>query len=160
MYRRRRTSLTGHTDFVNALAFSPDSSRLASGSSDTTVRIWDTATWESLQTLAEHSGKVNTLAWSPDGSRLASGSADTYAFIWDAASGEELLTLYGETAAVRSPVFSADGKRLAVVYGNGTGHVYALDMDELLRMAGERATRGLTDAECYRYLRLKNCAGK
>jgi WD40 repeat protein len=33
--------LNGHTDYVHAVAFSPDGTRLASGSGDHTVRIWD-----------------------------------------------------------------------------------------------------------------------
>ena len=55
-----------------ALAFSPDGQRLASGSCDQTVKIWDSATGKELFALKGHAGRVNSVAFSPDGQRLAS----------------------------------------------------------------------------------------
>ena len=68
--------LVGHSESVNALSFSPDGSRLASGSDDKTVRLWDGATGAPISTLEGHSDYVTSLSFSPDGSRLASGSYD------------------------------------------------------------------------------------
>ena len=47
-------TLTGHTDSVLSVAFSPDGKLLASGSDDNTVRIWDMATGQELQILTGH----------------------------------------------------------------------------------------------------------
>ena len=44
-WKLRRT-LRGHTGLVISLAFSPDSRRLASGSRDHTMKVWDTTRWE------------------------------------------------------------------------------------------------------------------
>jgi WD40 repeat protein len=72
-------TLTGHTAPARALAFSPDSRLLATGSDDTTVLVWDiTAPASPRHTLTlSHPAAVTTLAFSPDGATLASGSATT-----------------------------------------------------------------------------------
>jgi WD40 repeat protein len=87
-------TLEGHSGPVNSIAWSQDGSRLASGSSDNTVRIWDPATGQCTSTLEGHSGRVNSIAWSQDGSRLASGSRDETVRIWDPATGQCESTLH------------------------------------------------------------------
>ena len=77
------------------MAFSPDGQRLASGSSDQTVKIWDSATGKELFALKGHAGWVYSVAFSPDGQRLASGSDDQTVKIWDSATGKELFALKG-----------------------------------------------------------------
>jgi WD40 repeat protein len=64
------------------VAFSPDGSRVASGSYDETVRAWDAQTGQCQQTLEGHSDWVHSVAFSPDGSRVASGSDDKTARVW------------------------------------------------------------------------------
>jgi WD40 repeat protein len=68
-----------------SVAFSPDGSILASGSSDKTVRLWDAATGAHLHTLERHADAIMSVAFSPDGSILASGSSDKTVRLWDAA---------------------------------------------------------------------------
>jgi WD40 repeat protein len=98
---------------VYTLAFSPNGSRLASGSYDHTVRLWDPATGQCLQTLEGHSSGVRTLASSPDGSRLASGSEDHTVRLWDLATAQSLQTLEGHRGWMNTLAFSLDGSRLA-----------------------------------------------
>ena len=86
-------TLEGHSYWVNSVAFSHDSARLASASSDRTVKIWDAGSGECLQTLEGHSHLVNSVAFSHDSARLASASEDGTVKIWDASSGECLQTL-------------------------------------------------------------------
>ena len=63
------STLTGHMDCVQTVAYSPDGKRLVSGSSDGTVRIWNSETGDLLLTLYDHSGSVLSVAYSFDGSR-------------------------------------------------------------------------------------------
>ncbi|KAI9770372.1 MAG: hypothetical protein M1839_003214 [Geoglossum umbratile] len=86
-------TLEGHSNSVLSVAFSPDSTRLASASGDYTVKIWDASSGECLQTLKGHSDWVQSVAFSPDSTWLASASSDYTVKIWDASSGECLQTL-------------------------------------------------------------------
>ena len=106
-------TLEGHTDYVNDVVFSPDGSRLASGSYDHTVRLWDGVSDDHIATLEGHTDYVRSVVFSPDGSRLASGSYDETVRLWDGVTGAHIATLAGHTADVNSVVFSPDGSRLA-----------------------------------------------
>ncbi|KAF1948098.1 WD40 repeat-like protein, partial [Byssothecium circinans] len=76
-----------------SVAFSHDSARLASASSDSTVKIWDPSSGACLSTLEGHSGWVVSVAFSHDSARLASASSDNTVKIWDPSSGACLQTL-------------------------------------------------------------------
>jgi WD40 repeat protein len=73
--------------------FSANGQRIASGSHDRTVKIWDAATGECKQTLEGHSNWVMSVVFSADGQWIASGSHDGTVKIWDAATGECKQTL-------------------------------------------------------------------
>ena len=74
--------LTGHTDRVVSVAFSPDGKTLASASWDETVRMWDVVTGEHKRTLIGYTERVNSVAFSPDGKLLASASSDGTVLLW------------------------------------------------------------------------------
>lgn len=59
-------TLLGHLRSVMAVAWSPCGLRIASGSSDLTVKIWNSTTGVCTMTLNEHTNKVKSVAWSPD----------------------------------------------------------------------------------------------
>ncbi|MGH3854127.1 MAG: pentapeptide repeat-containing protein [Pseudonocardiaceae bacterium] len=104
--------LTGHTDVVWSVAWSPDGTRLLTGGADASVRVWDAATGEPLHQLGGHTGRVLSVAWSPDGTRLLTGGEDASVRVWDAVTGEPLHQLGGHTGRVLSVAWSPDGTRL------------------------------------------------
>jgi WD40 repeat protein len=105
----------GHTSWLETVAWSPDSTRIASGSWDRTVQVWDATTGHTIATYRGHSKIVLAVAWSPDGTKIASTdqSYPGRVQIWNAATGEELLAFYGDTAFVYDLAWSPDGTRIA-----------------------------------------------
>lgn len=101
-------TLEGHENMVTGLAYSPDGALIASGSSES-IRLWDTATWETTMTLGDSGYR---LAFSPDGTLLAAGKSDGMIRLWDVASGEVVREWAGHSAEVNGLAFNVDGTRL------------------------------------------------
>ncbi|KAF2277292.1 WD40 repeat-like protein [Westerdykella ornata] len=85
--------------------------RLASASSDRTVKICDASSGECLQTLKSHNSDVRSVAFSHDSAQIASASADCTVKIWDASSGKCLQTLKRHCDSVRSVSSALDDLR-------------------------------------------------
>ena len=76
-------TLTGHTDWVYTLAFSPNGKTIASGCIDATIHLWDAQTSKQKKTLTGHTSRVKSLTFSPDGKILVSGSEDGSVLLWE-----------------------------------------------------------------------------
>jgi WD40 repeat protein len=124
---RELRTLTGHSDIVWSSVWSPDGKRIASGSSDGTVRIWDAESGRELRTIpvVQKNRRIKSVAWSPDSRYIVSGFGSGYAEtenrkirIWDAESGRELRALAGHADDINSVAWSPDGRYIASGSGN------------------------------------------
>lgn len=143
--------LEGHSDWVNALAGTPDGQWLVSGSSDGTVRLWDMTLASSARVLEWHRGPVMAVACAADGRRVASGSdaaltaspasgdsegdRENAVILWDARAGRELQRFVGHTHGVLALAFSpGGGSRLLSASRDKTLRLWDTASGRLLRL--------------------------
>ncbi|MDJ0839023.1 MAG: CHAT domain-containing protein [Acidobacteriota bacterium] len=137
----RTRSLKGHKGPVNDVVFSPDGSRLASASSDNTVKLWSAADPDQApQTLTGHTDHVLAVAFSPDGLTAASGSLDKSARLWDLEGKRAHRTLSGHTEGIYGIAFSPDGRYAATASLDHTAVIWDLETGE-----SKQRLRGHTD---------------
>lgn len=131
-----------HHDIVNAIAWSPDSTRIASASNDKTVQVWDALTGNKPFVFVGHTAQVDTVAWSPNGQRIASGSVDGTIKVWGANNGRIDLTYHfaavadsqhigalqafsgGDNPGTYTLMWSPDGSRIAAAMGSSVVQVF------------------------------------
>ena len=119
---------SGHTGSVASLAFSRQGNRLASGSEDNTIIVWDLANSQKVGLpLTGHTDRVTSLGFSSDGRSLASGGADGKLILWDVATGQPIGVPLSESGEpLTALAFRPDGQEL--VSGSSSGAVIAWDV--------------------------------
>ena len=122
-------TLKGHTSWVLAVSWSPDSGVIATGSMDNSVRLWDPITGKQLgNTMRGHTKWVNSLAWEPyhlqsDGSsRIASASKDATVRVWNTAIQRIEIVLSGHAGSI------------SCVKWGGTGYIYTASHDKTVKV--------------------------
>ncbi|KAG7420528.1 Vegetative incompatibility protein HET-E-1 [Fusarium oxysporum f. sp. raphani] len=107
-----RQVLEGHTDHVDSITFSPDSTLLASASWDCTIRLWRVNSGECIHNLTGHADNVVSVAFSPDSTLLTSASWDKTVRLWEVESGKCIRQLKAGHA-IEHIAFSPDAALLA-----------------------------------------------
>ncbi|KAJ3075256.1 hypothetical protein HDU99_001557, partial [Rhizoclosmatium hyalinum] len=125
-------TLKGHSRAVNAVAYSPDSKYVVSGSVDNTVKLWSVETGECVKTLKGHSSAVNSVAFLPDSKTVVSGSHDKTIKLWSAESGDCVKTFRGHSDYVHSVAISPDGKTVVSGSGDNTVKLWSVETGECL----------------------------
>ncbi len=115
-------------DSVFAVAFSPDSTRLAAAGADRAVRIWEVNSGREIMTIEDHADWIFDIAWSPDGKRIATASRDKTSKVFDAEKKEVLATFPGHAEVVMTVSFTPDGK--SVVSGGNDNQIRVWSPDE------------------------------
>jgi WD40 repeat protein len=105
-------TIAAHSDWVRCLSFTPDGSKIVSGSFDKTIKLWQLDTGTLIHTLADRPKGVFALAISPNGQFLVSGSWDETIELWNLETLTLLQNLVQHNASVRSLAISADSQTL------------------------------------------------
>ncbi|HQU42885.1 MAG TPA: hypothetical protein PK867_08730, partial [Pirellulales bacterium] len=92
--------LKGHSKPVHCLA-PVGTDRLLSGGDDGRLRLWNTATGETVREF-DHGAPVTALAVRPDGKRLASAGANGVVRLWNADDGAMVAEIKGDPRAARA----------------------------------------------------------
>jgi WD40 repeat protein len=121
-------------DAIDAIAFSPDSKSILTGSGDATARLWD-LNGNCIKIFIGHSGYVNSVAFSPDGKSILTGSSDRSARLWDI-NGKVIRDFNGLSAAVNSVAFSPDGKEILTGSSDKTARIWDLNGNVIQEFKG------------------------
>lgn len=123
----------GHHGLILCTAFSPDGRRIASGSIDQTIRIWDRATGESLNRIHQHQDWVTDLAFLQSNERLLSIGADGRLLLHDlSGSVPRLVRSHSLSQRLHSLAVSSDEEWIAVGCDRGSVSVFDRSLGLLL----------------------------
>ncbi|NXD49565.1 DAW1 factor, partial [Corvus moneduloides] len=142
----------GHSAEIVCLSFNPQSTLLATGSMDTTAKLWDLEKGEEVATLSGHSAEIIALSFNTTGDRIITGSFDhtvavwdvgtgreqnlliktpknndveaKYELLWNAVTGTHIATLAGHRKEVLDVCFDYAGQRIATASADGSARVY------------------------------------
>lgn len=121
-----------HLGSIGSVDVSPDDQKIASGSADQTVKVWDRQTGEILYNFTDFQGDVEAVIFSSDGNQLITGSQDQTIKIWDLQTGQLLKTLTGHLGGVRSLALSSDDQILVSGSLDNTIKIWNLETGELI----------------------------
>lgn len=132
MWTGEERTLSGHADWVNACAISPDGQRIVSASDDGTLKVWDLSSGRLLSTLQGHATGVRSCAIGPDGQRAVSAAADGTLKVWELATGQLLPSLHGHSGWIYACAISPDGQRVASASDDETLKIWEVSSGRLL----------------------------
>ena len=113
--------ISGEKGAISSAAFSPDGTRVATGTENGQISIWQTASLDlPAMILGGPRGPVRVLAFSPDGRQLASGGDDRTARLWSVADGARVADIRATLGSTVGLAFSPDGSRLTVSSADGS----------------------------------------
>jgi WD40 repeat protein len=104
--------LSGHSNTICSIAFSPDGTQLATAGDDRQVQLWSVRDWSPAGTLAGNE-RFKSVAYSPNGKWIATGAGNGTIAIWDSSSRRPLRELTGHRSGVPCLMFSPDSPTLA-----------------------------------------------
>jgi WD40 repeat protein len=136
--------LHGHDGDIISVSWNSDGSKIASGSSDGTIKIWDAVTGEMIDTLESVEEYVHSVSWNRDGTKItAHRGGDDTARVWDVGTGEVIDNTtdqnYGIVDDVFPPSYSRDGSKVATVSNDAIVIVYTRSRKMVSTLNGHSA---------------------
>ncbi len=104
---------TDHTHAVQTLSWSPDGRYIASAGHDTTVRVWEAATGQTIYVYHGHAEEIWSVMWSPDGRSLASAGADEIVHVWEPTTGRTFTSYAEHQGTIRAVAWSPTDVQVA-----------------------------------------------
>jgi serine/threonine protein kinase len=132
-----RATLRGHTGPVMTLAFAPDGQTLATGSDDSTLRLWDVQTTHEKARLGAHDSAVLFVTFARSGKFFISGGADGTLRVWDAATHQEQEPLPHNSSNLRRAPLSPDGRTVALASSSQGVELWDLESRSFQKRLGE-----------------------
>ncbi|MHA2110874.1 MAG: WD40 domain-containing protein [Candidatus Hodarchaeales archaeon] len=115
-----RAAMSNHTDAIHSLAFSPDGTKLVSGSKDKTVKLWNVTNpdeYELLNTFTNSTSEIWSVTYSPMNNMVAAGNGlgkpDTNMFLWNTTTNNLIGNFSVHFDKVKTVIFSSDAAILA-----------------------------------------------
>lgn len=123
----------GHDNAVQALAYAPAGSLIASGSADKTVKLWNLSTLELVRTYRGARDFITSVAISPDGRLIAAASLDGIIRVWSTSSRAQRRRFAGHKGAVNQVAFAPDSRHLVSAGSDGTVRLWDIKRRRAIR---------------------------
>ena len=125
--------IDGHTDWVNSVTFSPNGTKVLTGSDDRTAKLWSVSDGSLIRTFDGPANPVRSVAFSPDGTKILTGNLYDAAKLWSVSDGSLIRTFDGHTSPVTSVAFSPDGTKVLTGGDDQTAKLWSVSDGSLLR---------------------------
>ncbi len=133
----------GHDQRVLAVAVSPDSNYVATGSRDRSVKLWELSTGREVRNFLGHDGSINGIAFSTDGKFILTSCSDMTAKIWEVETGKNIFTTEPTTKLLTEVAISPDMKYFVVAGYNDEANVYSWGTKKIITKLKVNADQGL-----------------
>lgn len=122
-----------HSDWVSTIVFAADVGRIASGSFDHSIKVWNYQTGELIRVVSQNAGAVYALAFSHDYNLLAQGGSEQNIKLWEIETGALVEICKEHSGSVRAIAISSNGKTLASGSYDGTIKLWDLETAKEIR---------------------------
>ncbi len=117
----------GHFEAVSIENFSPDGSKIITGSYDGRIRIWNAGTGVLEKVIQAHKAAIIGLSYNSAGTKIISTSEDSLVKMWDPNTGKEVFRLTGHNAPIFLAEDTKEGDRLLTACSNQNAYLWVLD---------------------------------
>lgn len=132
----------GHELAVIAVAISPDSNYVATGSRDKTAKLWELKTGREIRSFLGHEGSVNGLQFSSDGKLLITSSGDKTARIWEVSTGQEIFKTNQEEKVITDVALSSNNHFFVIAGYPDSARVFDFQSKNLITKIQVNADQG------------------